>query len=276
MSEGGDWAGGVVARRDLLDRPERLRGPFWSSLALHIGIVSSIVGLTWVQNHQPHNVFGDVNGGGIGSVTVNPVARIPLPTQSGPENPVANDTESRVPEAPSKVKPQPRVKESDLEAIPLPSRNAQQRPSQAASAPNKYRDQQPQAPNQLYSQSGGRRVDPMYGMSGGGGVRAGNSSPFGTQFGWYSDLIRNKVGQNWRTGDINPRIRTANPAVVSFTVQRDGSVPYSSIRITQSSGIPELDNSAKRAIMESAPFDKLPPGFNRSSADVEFWFELRR
>jgi len=58
MSEGGDWAGGVVARRDLLDRPERLRGPFWSSLALHIGIVSSIVGLTWVQNHQPHNVFG--------------------------------------------------------------------------------------------------------------------------------------------------------------------------------------------------------------------------
>ncbi len=276
MSSGSDWTGGVVARRDILDQPERLRAPFWKSLALHVGVVSATLGLTWVQNHQPRAVFGDVNGGGIGSVAVNPVARIPLPTQSGAENPLANDTESRVPEPPPQAKPKAAAKQPDLDAIPLPSRNAERRPAQAASAPNKWREQRTDLPNQVYSQSGGRMVDNIYGMSGGGGIRAGNSSPFGTQFGWYADLIRSKVGQNWRTGDINPRIRTANPAVVTFTIQRDGSVPYSSVRITQSSGIAELDNSAKRAILDSAPFDKLPGGFNRNSADVEFWFELRR
>jgi periplasmic protein TonB len=276
MSSGGNWTAGVMARQDILDRPERLRGAFWVSVAMHVGVAGALIGATWVQSHGQRAVFGDLNGGGIGSVAVNVVARIPIPAQSGAVNPVANDTESRAPEAPSKTKPQARVKEPDLEAIPLPSRNALKKTGESASAPNKFRDQQPQLPNQVYSQSGGRMVDNMYGMSGGGGVRAGTSSPFGTQFGWYSDLIKGRVGQNWRTGEINPRIRTANATVVTFTIQRDGSVSYSSVRITQSSGIPELDNSAKRAVVESAPFDKLPAGFNRNSADVELWFELRR
>ena len=277
MSSGGDWTAGVMARQDILDQPERLRGAFWTSVVMHVGVAGALIGATWVQSHGQGAVFGDPNGGGIGSVAVNVVARIPLPTQSGAVNhPVANDTASRAPEAPSKTKPQARVKESDLEAIPLPSRNALKKTGESASAPNKWRDQQPQLPNQVYSQSGGRMVDNMYGMAGGGGVRAGTASPFGTQFGWYADLVRTKVGQSWRTDAISPRIRTANSAVVTFTIQRDGSVPYSSVRITQSSGIPELDNSAKRAVVEAAPFDKLPPGFNRNSADVEFWFDLRR
>lgn len=274
MSSGGDWTGGVVARRDILDQPERLRPSFWKSLALHVGVVSAILGLTWVQNHRQHMDFGDLNGGGIGSVSVNVVARIPLPTESGPENPVANDTESRVPEAPSKAKPQARIKQPDLDAIPIPSRNAQKRPSPAASAPNKWRDQQPVVPNQVYSQSGEHMADNMLGMSGGGGVRIGSSSPFGTQFGWYADQIKNKVGNNWRPGFINPRIKT-NPVSVMFTIQRDGSVAYSSVKVTQSSGIPELDNASKRAVLDSAPFAALPAGFSRSSVDVEFIFELR-
>jgi periplasmic protein TonB len=275
MSSGGNSAG-VMAHQDILDQPERLSRAFWASVSMHAAVAVALAGGAWVQGHRPRAVFGDVNGGGIGSVAVNVVARIPLPTQSGAMNPVANDTESRVPAAPSKAKPQARAKEADLDAIPLPSRNAQNRTGQSVSAPNKFRDQQEQLPNQVYSPSGGRMVDPMYGKSGGGGIRAGNNSSFGAQFGWYKDLIQSKVGQNWRTGEINPRIRTANPVVVTFTIQRDGSAPYSSVRITQSSGIPELDNSAKRAVLDSVPFEKLPAGFNRNSADVEFWFELRR
>jgi hypothetical protein len=30
----------------------------------------------------------------------------------------------------------------------------------------------------------------MYGMTGGGGVGIGTSSPFGAQFGWYVNLLR--------------------------------------------------------------------------------------
>jgi hypothetical protein len=32
----------------------------------------------------------------------------------------------------------------------------------------------------------------------------------------------------------------------------------------------------QRAIMEASPFPPIPPGFARSSAKVEFWFELKR
>jgi protein TonB len=268
----------MASHADILDRPERLWGSFWSSIALHVSIAAVVLGVTWVRGHRPAAFWGDINGGGMGSVAVNVVSRIPLPTQGGQQNPVANDTQSRAPEPPPapKAKPQPRVKEPDLDAIPLPSRNAVRKPSQAASAPNKFRAQQQDLPNQVYSQSGQRLVTPMIGMSGGGGVGIGTNSPFGTQFGWYSDQVRSRVAQNWHTGDIDARIRAANPVVVTFTIQRDGSVPSQSVRVTQSSGISELDISAKRAILMAVPFQPLPQQFGRNSADVEFYFELRR
>ena len=162
------------------------------------------------------------------------------------------------------------------DAIPLPSRNAERRPAPAASAPNKFREQQQDLPNQVYSASGQRLNSPMIGMAGGGGVGIGNNSPFGTQFGDYANTVRNRVGQAWRTGEIDPRIRSANPVVVTFTILRDGSVPEKSVQVKGRSGITALDISAQRAILDAQPFPPLPQGFSRSSADVEFTFELRR
>ena len=50
----------------------------------------------------------------------------------------------------------------------------------------------------------------MIGMTGGGGVGIGNNSPFGTQFGWYADLLRDQVAQATGGPAISdPRIRTA-------------------------------------------------------------------
>ena len=272
MSAGGDWTAGVMARQDILDQPERLKGAFWVSVAMHVGVATALIGATWVQSHRQRLTLGDPGGGGIGSVAVNVVARIPLPARSGPENPVANPTESQVPEAPSKAKPQTRVKESDLEAIPLPSLNAQKRPGESAPAPNKWRDQQQQGPKQVYNPSGARMADKMYGMPGGGGIHIGTSTPFGTQFGYYFDQIQSKVGNNWHRTFVNGKVRPT--VALMFTIQRDGSVPYSSVKITQSSGVPELDNTTKRAILDSAPFAPLPPALGRNSVDVEFIFDL--
>jgi protein TonB len=266
----------MASHADILDRPERLWGSFWGSVVLHLSIAAAVLLAAWVQARSPHENWGDIHGGGMGSVAVNVVPRIPLPTESGPVNPVANDTESRAPEPPAKAKPQAKVKAPDLDAIPIPSRNARKRPASAASAPNKFRERQQDLPNQVYSQSGQRMVSPMVGMAGGGSVNVGNNSPFGTQFGAYSDMVKNKVAGNWKTSDIDPRIRTANEVVVTFTIDRDGSVPSRSVKIVQSSGIPALDISAQRAILEAEPFTPLPQQFARNSADIEFHFELRR
>jgi TonB family protein len=261
---------------DILDRPERLWASFWGSVALHLSVAAAVLATVWYQTHHPRENWGDINGGGLGSVAVNVVPRIPLPTESGPVNPVANDTESRAPEPPAKVKPQAKVRAPDPDAIRIPSRNARKKPAPAASAPNKFRAQQQDLPNQVYSQSGQRMVSPMVGLTGGGGVSIGNNSTFGAQFGAYSDMVKNKVARNWRTTDIDPRIRVANPVVVTFTINRDGSVPSQSVKIGQTSGIPTLDLSAQRAILDASPFMPLPPQFPRNSADIEFHFELRR
>jgi protein TonB len=262
---------------DILDRPERLWVFFWCAVALHLSVAALILLAAWFEAHHHRDNWGDIHGGGMGSVAVNAVARIPLPTESGPVNPVANDTESRAPEPPAKVKARPKVEAPEPDAIPIPSRNARNRPSsKPASAPNKFRERQEDLPNQVYSQSGQRMVSPMVGITGGGGVSMGNNSPFGNQFGQYSDMVKNKVASNWKTGSVDPRIRTANPVVVTFTINRDGSVPSNSVRIVQSSGIPALDMSAQRAILDAEPFERLPLQFSGNSVDIQFFFELRR
>jgi protein TonB len=220
--------------------------------------------------------WGDINGGGMGSVAVNVVPRIPLPGRSGPINPVANDTESVVPTPPPKAKPKPKVEAPEPRAIAIKSRNAVRKLSRAASAPNKFREQQQDLPNQVYSSAGQAVVSPMYGMTGGGGVGIGTSSPFGAQFGWYVNLLRDQVARNWRTSDLDPRLRSAPQVWVTFTIRRDGSVAPGSVRIAQRSGNQALDFSAQRAILDAAPFQPLPPQFQRNEVEIEFRFELRR
>ena len=117
------------SRGDILDRPEPLWGGFWGSLALHVSVGVGVLLAAWVQARHPHEEWGDIHGGGMGSVAVTPVERIPLPAQSGPVNPVANDTESRAPTPPAKAKPQPARKravaapaEASLPVAPLEPR----------------------------------------------------------------------------------------------------------------------------------------------------------
>jgi protein TonB len=87
-------------------------------------------------------------------------------------------------------------------------------------------------------------------------------------------LIIDQVGRHWNTAALT--MSTAPVAVVTFVINRDGSTPQSSVRISQSSGILPLDLSAQRAVMDAAPFPPLPAGFPRSNAQIELRFELRR
>jgi periplasmic protein TonB len=266
---------GAAAYLDLLDQPESLRGFLAGSLALHVSIAAAIVAVSWIGPGRREQ-WGDLNGGGMGSVAVGLVKTVPMPGRSGQMNPVANDTESAVPTPPPKTKPQAKAKEPEPDAIPIRSRNAAKRPQQAASAPNKWREQQKDLPNQLYSPSGQAVVSPMYGMAGGGGVGIGSNSPFGTQLGWYATLLRDQVARNWRTSDMDPRLQSAPPVIVAFGIRRDGSVVPGSVRVVQRSGNAAVDISAQRAVLDAAPFPVIPPQFPRDQADIEMTFQLRR
>jgi protein TonB len=257
---------------DILDQPERLGRFFAGSLVFHGLLVAAVAGAGWVQGRDRLSL-GAPDGGRLGAVLINPVSSIALPSRTGPKNPVATDTESSVPTPASKPKPAPKVKAPDPKAIAIPSRNAKvTRPSEAASAPDKWRAQQKDLPNQLYSNVGTRVSTPDYSLAGGGGVGIGTSSPFGNQFGAYADLLRKRVAQYWQTTDI--RAGNAPVVGVTFTLHRDGSV--GNIHITQKSGVTALDISAQRAIMDAAPFPPLPPQFPKNEADIEFLFQLKQ
>jgi protein TonB len=267
----------MSARIDILDEQEHLRGPFLGSVAFHAGMIGAFVAIAVFHPMEKVERWGDPKGGGFGSVAVNAVPSIPLPSRSTVPNPVANDTESQVPQAPSKVKPQPKVKAPDPNAIPLKSRYAKELPTrQAASRPNQWADKQKPTPGQLYSTGGSAAGSPVFNQQGGGGVQLGTNSPFGTQFGWYANMLRQKIATAWHTSEVNPRLQTAPDVVIQFTIRRDGSLAPGLPRIAQSSGDTTLDRSAQRAIMDAAPFQPLPPQFDRNEANIELSFQLRR
>jgi TonB family protein len=267
----------MTARTDILDQPERLRGAFWGSVVLHAGMVGAFVAATIIQPFGPKiEQWGDKDGGRFGSVAVNAVNTIPLPNRGVVPNPVANDTDSQGPQAPAKKKAEPKAKAPDPDAIPLKSKNTKQRPTPQAAVPNKWAEQQQYKSNQLYSSSGQVASSPLYQMTGGGGVGFGTNSPFGTQFGWYANLLRQKIATAWRTADVNPRLQTAPPVTIQFTLRRDGSLAPGLPRIVQTSGDASLDRSAQRAILDAVPFPALPPQFDRNEANIELTFQLRR
>ena len=88
----------MTPHTDILDQPEPLGKSLAGSVALHISVAAAMLMSAWIGRRLPVQ-WGDINGGGMGSVAVNVVPRIPLPGRSGPINPVANDTESVVPDA---------------------------------------------------------------------------------------------------------------------------------------------------------------------------------
>jgi len=261
-----------MSHADILDQPERLGKSFAGSILFHVALVGAVAAAGWIESRDKISL-GDPNGGHFGAVAINPVASINLPSHEGPKNPVANDTESAVPTPVTKPKPAPKVQAPDPKAVPIPSRDAKLRkPSEAAAPIDKWRAQQKDASNQLYGTAGTRVSTPDFAISGGGGVGVGSNSPFGSQFGAYADLLRNRVAQFWKTTDI--RATNAPIVGVTFVLHRDGSA--TAIRISQKSGISPLDISAQRAVMDASPFPPLPAGFPKSEAEIEFLFKLKQ
>ncbi|HEV3278778.1 MAG TPA: TonB family protein [Terriglobia bacterium] len=97
---------------------------------------------------------------------------------------------------------------------------------------------------------------------------------FGSRYGWYVSAVRSRVSSNWLLSTISPTLTLAPRVFVEFTIQRDGTI--SGIRLAQSSGIPDVDRSALRAVEASSPLGALPSDFSGSSVSVSFYFDFHR
>lgn len=255
---------------ELLDERDSLRAPVLKSLFLHMALFATVTGFAHM-NGTARDLFGDPNSLGGGSVAIQPVSTIPLVRSQGRENPLARDTESQVPAAPKpEAKP---VQKEDPEAIAIKGRQKKAARQQVARAQNL--PPRPLNPNQVYSSAGAGASSPLYGgPMGSGGVGLSSGNPFGNRFGYYAQILRERVAQRWNLSQVDPRITSAPPVIVVFELNRDGSVR--NLRLLQRSGIPALDYACQRAIADASPFPALPSGFERDSANIEFWFQLKR
>lgn len=265
----------MAGRVDILDERESLKIPLVLSTTLHVGVAAALL-IAGLSSNRPRELWGNPNALGGGSVGVTPVNQIPLPSRGGLVNPLANDTQSTVPAPPPAKQPaKQQVKKEpapSAKAIPLKASSPQQRALRPAGAPTKL--ESPQSTGQLYSSTGRALSSPLVGQTGSSGVGMGQGGAFGTRFGYYRDLLEQAVARRWRTNDVDPRLQTAPPVIVTFVIRRDGTI-YD-VRVEQSSGNRALDYSALRAIYEAAPFPPLPAGFERNEARIEFWFQLQR
>jgi TonB family protein len=257
-----------MQRTDILEQPEHLWKPFWGSLVFHAGMTGLALLFSVVSLHKSAD-WGSLNPGG-GAIGINPVKGVPLPARPGIINPLANDSQTTVPLPPPKAKPQPKAKAPEPEAIPLKSRKVPKKASEAASPRTTYRPPGYDRPNQLTSTTGPALVSPLINQAGGGGVGIGQGSTLGTRFGWYADLLIQRITEHWRP---DTQAQSSAVAVITFVLQKDGSVR--DVRIAQRSGNNMLDFSAQRAVYDSVPFQPIPPGAG-DSARIELNFRLRQ
>jgi TonB family protein len=260
-----------MAHADILDEREPMRRPLLGSLAFHMAIAAALTGGSMIRR-APEN-WGEPNALG-GTTAVNPVARIPMPARTGEVNPVANDTDSQVPKAPPEPKPAQREPEPDPNAIAIKGRNIKKASPKTATN-DRYRPYgATPKENQVFSERGGALVSPMMGTPGSGNTGIGVGSPLGDRFGAYASLLAQRIAQNWKTQDIDPRIKSAPAVIVNFTLMRDGTIR--NIAVKRSSGNAAIDRSAERALYSVGKFEPLPAAYERSEAVIEFWFELKR
>lgn len=247
-------------------QPDPLGRYLIGSLGMH-AVIAGILIFSGLWNFTNH--WGSQHASS-GSVGVSIVRTIPIPRRDAPENPLANDTKSDVPQAPAPVKTPAQVKAPEPKAIEIPDQ-LKRKVSPKQQSASTYRPKMHYDANQVYSQTPQAANSKMFGTQGAGGVDIGPASVLGTQCGAYVDLMRSAISQKWNTADL--RATPSQKAAVSFTIAHDGSV--SNVEISHGSGNFMLDASVKRAVLDAS----LPPltaPCNRNQATVELWFQLNK
>jgi protein TonB len=253
---------------DILDEKDSIRWPFLESLGFHAAVFG-LLAVGGISYQHSREIWGGPKTQAGDAVQVNAVKNIPLPSRTGPVNPVANDTESQV-QQPPKPEPKKQVKLPEPKAIPMKSRFVEKQPRQQA--PQRYRPYPP-VPNQVFSSQAPAAVAPMFEKPGSGGVGIGPNSVFGNRFGAYADLVVKRISEKWSTSGL-AGMQSAPIVIVTFDILRDGSIRNA--QIAQRSGNTTLDYSSLRAVTDAAPFPPLPAEYDRNVANVEVHFQLQR
>ncbi len=254
---------------DILDeRDASLKRPLAGSLALHFALIATAATFSWwgARNLTQWGVEHPLGG----AVGVEAVDKIPLPNRSALPNLVANDTQTSVPQKPDKVEKR-KLEREDPDAVPLNPKKKLRSVADDVAQMRKYVPV-PARPNQVYSTTGPAASSPLYGQKGIGGVGIGDATVAGRGCGGYLELVKQRIQSRWDAQLVSHSIRS--PVIVQLWLLRNGDVR--SAEVIQASRSSEIDFAAKRAILESSPFQPFLPSCEGNDAKIEVRFEPKR
>lgn len=257
------------------DRRESLRGTLLVSISLHAVLFVAAFAYTTVQGRAGRGWGRSWGTGGatrVGAVSSLPGVPLPAPLQPtrgtlATQNPGLYKTEPK--QEPEQAPP---AKEEEI-----PKFAKAVKPEKAIRVAKSLQKDVPPPPDHAIPFGLGGKPAVAYAQfanpAGEGGLNFGEGA-FGERYGWYVAAVRNRISANWLLATISPNIVTAPRIYINFDVLRDGTID--NVEIAQSSGIPEVDRSALRAVLASNPLGPLPADYARSKVSVEFYFDFRR
>jgi len=251
-----------------------LRGTLVWSAIFHAALAGTMLVSAVVSNRG--NNWGGVGGGSVTVGIVGHMPGIPLPKPEA-------ITESRVVDTSkglykSEPKPKDVTPPPDAHSIPEFEKN---KPPIVPTHPSKvFEDKAPPPSNAVPYGGGGSPALPYSQFTvngatqGGMGFTGPGGGDFGSKFPWFVEAVRNRISGNWLQSMVDPSVRWAPRAVITFQILRDGTI--ANVQLLQSSGNRSVDNSAVRAILSSSPVNRLPNDYSGTTVNVEFWFEFKR
>jgi periplasmic protein TonB len=252
---------------DILEEPDGLRSPLAQSLLLHALVAGALIGYGYV-----HSLFRGSDWGanayqeGAIQATLVSTAALPLPQDHPPtENVLATETPSVAP-ALEEQKSEP-VPLADATPVPEKQPPPKPQPKQQPKTPPLHQPPPKPQNKAYYGEAAPPNVPRNSAMN-----NAANSpiaqvgGDFGSRFGWYVDVIKRKVAQDWYLQEVDPSTPAGATVFVQFTVSRDGSPGAVSIATASSS--PTLNSSCLHAVQRVDTFGPLPAGYSESSLNV--------
>lgn len=247
---------------------ESLKRPLLASGGVHAFLLALL--LVTVPMDQRGEPWGGPGGGAVQVSVVRSIPGVPLPrppvvTQSrvATEAPGLHSAEPPKPTPAERAVELPRFGETQQPRPPRPKRRSEPTPPSPIGAIPSGGGGPPALPYTSFQMGGSE-----------GGMEFGGGGGFGNRYPWYVDSVRRRISSNWLQSTVDPYVKWAPRAVITFEVLRDGTVV--NIQMLQSSGQPSVDRSAVRAIQDSSPLDRLPSDYSGNKVLVEFWFDFRR
>ena len=255
------------------ERRDRLRGTLLVSLILHAALFVMLVTYTLLGFHLGgHGREWGTNGATrMGAVSSLPGLPLPSPMLTTPSTVATQNTGVAKTEPLPKEAPPP-------EAQQIPKFQDAVKPEKLERVNKRIHKAEIEPPDNVvpYGLTGAPSINytQVVTPGGPGAVSMGEGNSFGQRYAWYVASMRARISNNWLMASVSPNIVAAPRTYLTFEISRDGTV--TNAQITQSSGIPEVDRSALRAILASNPLPPLPADYSGRSVDVQFYFDFHR